>query len=75
MFTAERPAYMYARSPQLYRGLDELTYPFHDQTITVTHCGRICCKGQNVNLSQVFAGQNVGVTQVGEHIWLITFMA
>ena len=31
-------------------------------------------KGQKVNLSQVFAGQNVGVTQVGERIWLVTFM-
>ena len=49
-------------------------YPFHDQTITVTHCGRICFKTRKVNLSQVFAGQNVGVTQVGEHIWLVTFM-
>jgi putative transposase len=27
-----------------------------------------------VNLSQVFAGQNVGVTQVDERIWLVTFM-
>jgi putative transposase len=27
-----------------------------------------------VNLSQVFAGQNVGGTQVGERIWLVTFM-
>ena len=54
--------------------LEELTYPFHDQTVTVTHCGRICFKGQKVNLSQMFAGQNVGVTQVGEHIWLVTFM-
>ena len=26
------------------------------------------------NLTQVFAGQNVGVTQVGERIWLVTFM-
>ena len=50
------------------------TYPFHDQTITVTHCGRICFKGRKVNLSHVFAGQNVGVTQVGERIWLVTFM-
>src|SRR5207302_8383216 len=50
------------------------SYPFHDSTITVTHCGRICFKGQKVNLSQVFAGQNVGVTQVGERIWLVTFM-
>ncbi len=68
------PADVYARSVRLYRGLDELTYPFHDQTITVTHCGRICFKRQKVNLSQVFAGQNVGVTQVGERIWLVTFM-
>jgi putative transposase len=51
-----------------------LTYPFHDQTIAVTQCGRICFKGRKVNLSHVFAGQNVGVTQVGERIWLVTFM-
>jgi len=54
------PADVYARSPRVYRGLDELTYPFHDQTVTVTHCGRLCFKGRKVNLSQVFAGQNVG---------------
>jgi hypothetical protein len=30
--------------------------------------------GRKVNLSHVFAGQNVGVTQVGERIWLVTFM-
>jgi hypothetical protein len=29
-------------------------------------------KGRKVNLSHVFAGQNVGVTQVG--VWLVTFM-
>ena len=40
----------------------------------MTQCGRICFNGQKVNLSQVFAGQNVGVTQVGERIWLVTFM-
>jgi putative transposase len=68
------PGDLYARSPRVYRGLDELTYPFHDQTITVTHCGRICFNGRKVNLSHVFAGQNVGVTQVGERIWLVTFM-
>jgi putative transposase len=43
-------------------------------TITVTHCGRICFKRQKVNLSHAFAGQNVGVTQVGGRIWLVTFM-
>ena len=27
-----------------------------------------------INLSHVFTGQNVGVTQDGERIWLVTFM-
>jgi putative transposase len=57
------PADLYARSPRLYRGLQKLTYPFHDQTIMVTRCGRICFHGRKVNLSHVFAGQSVGVTQ------------
>jgi putative transposase len=68
------PADWYTRSARVYRGLEDLTYPFHDQTIAVTHCGRICFKGRKVNLSHVFAGQNVGITQVGERIWLVTFM-
>jgi putative transposase len=40
------PGDVYARSPRPYRGLEELSYPFHDQTITVTYCERICFKGQ-----------------------------
>jgi putative transposase len=68
------PADLYVRSARVYRGLEDLTYPFHDHTIAVTHCGRICFNGRKVNLSHVFAGQNVGVTQVSERIWLVTFM-
>ena len=30
------PADLYERSPRVYRGLNELTYPFHDQPIVVT---------------------------------------
>ena len=48
--------------------------PFHDWTATVTHCGRICYNRRKINLSQVFAGQNVGVKQVSDRIWLVTFM-
>ena len=68
------PADLYTRSAHLYRGLEDLSYPFADATFTVTHCGRICFHGRKINLSHVFAGQNVGVTQVGERIWLVTFM-
>ena len=39
------PAEVYERSPRIYRGLEEFTYPFHDATFTVTQCGRICLKG------------------------------
>ena len=49
-------------------------YPFHDKTVTVTTCGRICWGRQKINLSSVFAGQNVGVKQVSDQVWLVTFM-
>lgn len=68
------PADVYTRSEQPYRGLSELDYPLHDWATVVTTCGRICFKGRKVNLSQVFAGQQVGVRQTDEHIWLVTFM-
>ena len=68
------PAEHYTRSSQPYRGLDELDYPLHDWTATVTHCGRICYNRRKINLSQVFAGQRVGVKQVDDTIWLVSFM-
>ena len=30
--------------------------------------------GYKINLSLVFAGQNVGIKQVSDRIWLVTFM-
>ena len=68
------PAELYAPSTRPYRGLGELDYPFHDKTVTVTRCGRICFNGQKVNLSGVFAGQNVGIKEVSDKIWLVSFM-
>ena len=68
------PSELYQPSPRPYKGLGELSYPFHDRTITVTNCGRICIRSKKVNLSHVFAGQNVGVKEVGDKIWLVTFM-
>jgi putative transposase len=68
------PAELYKPSPRPYNGLSELEYPFHDRTITVTDCGRICIGRRKINLSQVFSGQNVGVREVSEKIWLVSFM-
>jgi hypothetical protein len=49
-------------------------YPFHERTITVTRCGRICVGTKKINLSQVFAGQNVGIKEDEDNIWLVSFM-
>ena len=68
------PAELYVPSDRPYRGLSELDYPLHDWASTVTTCGRICFRNRKVNLSQVFAGQQVGVCQADEHVWLVTFM-
>jgi putative transposase len=68
------PADIYTSSPRPYQGLAELDYPFHDWTATVTSCGRICYKRRKINLSTVFAGQKVGVKQVSDKIWLVSFM-
>lgn len=68
------PADFYEESPRPYQGLGELEYPFHDRSAIVTSCGRICFNRQKINLSTVFAGQKVGVKQVADNIWLVSFM-
>jgi len=57
-----------------YKGLGDLEYPFHDPTITVTRCGRICVGRRKINLSAVFAAQHVGIKEGSEKIWLVSFM-
>ena len=68
------PAERYKSSSRIYNGLPELDYPFHDKAATVTTCGRICFNRQKINLSQVFAGQTVGIKQTDDKIWLVSFM-
>ncbi len=68
------PSELYRPSPRFYQGIGELDYPFHDFTITVTACGRICIGTRKINLSTAFAGQNVGIRQVADKIWLVSFM-
>jgi putative transposase len=68
------PAERYSPSPRSHQGLSELEYPFYDRTLMVTSCGRICIRRRKINLSRVFAGQKVGIEEVSEKIWLVTFM-
>jgi putative transposase len=68
------PGELYKTSARPYQGLCDLEYPFHDRATIVTCCGRICFDGRKINLSQVFAGQTVGIREVSEKIWLVSFM-
>jgi len=68
------PAEIYTASRRLYRGLPEISYPLHDRDVVVTACGRICLHRKRVNLSHVFAGQRVGIKEVDEGIWIVSFM-
>jgi putative transposase len=43
-------------------------------TIAVANTRRDGYQGRKINISQGLGGQKVGVNQVGEHIWLVTFM-
>jgi transposase InsO family protein len=68
------PAQAYAASTRPYRGLPELDYPLHDRDVIVTCCGRICLHRKKINVSTVLAGQRLGIKEVDDGIWLVTFM-
>ena len=40
----------------------------------MTQCGRICLGRRKINLSVVFAGQSVGIREIADEIWLVSFM-
>ena len=69
-----RPADIYIPSSKPYFGLPELSYPLHDREALVTACGRICMHRKKINVSTVLAGQKLGIKEVDEGIWLVSFM-
>jgi transposase InsO family protein len=68
------PAELYTPSPRPYQGLPELAYPFHDRDVLVTACGRLCLHRKKINISTVLAGQRLGIKEVDQGIWLVSFM-
>jgi transposase InsO family protein len=68
------PVEVYTASPRPYNGIAEPHYPFHDRTVNVTSCGRLCLFRKKINLSTCLAGQAVGIKEVDNGIWLVSFM-
>jgi len=53
---------------------DRNLYPFHDKTVVVTSCGRLCLYRKKINLRTCLAGQAVGIKEVDDAIWLVSLM-
>jgi len=70
----KRPADLYTSSSKPYFGLPDLEYPLHDREYLVTACGRICMHRKKINISTVLAGQKLGLKEVDNGIWLVSFM-
>ena len=68
------PAEIYSASSRPYSGLSDLTYRLHDRDVLVTACGRICMHRKRINVSTVLAGQRLGIKEVDEGIWIVSFM-
>jgi transposase InsO family protein len=68
------PGEVYTPSAREFFHPEPPEYPFHDRTIQVTQCGRICIGRRKVNFSTVFAGQYVGIREIADEIWLVSFM-
>ena len=68
------PAELYSSSAAPIRAFRNSTIPFHDKTVMDTNCGRLCRYRKKINLSTCLAGQAVGVKEVDDGIWLVSFM-
>lgn len=68
------PGEVYTPSHKPYNGIGELEYPFHDREVLVTSCGRLCLHRKKINISTVLAGQKLGIKEVDDGIWLVSFM-
>lgn len=68
------PDDIYTPSARIYEPPEEPDYPFHDRTVRVTRCGRICIGKRKISLSQVFAGQILGLREVEDGVHLVSFL-
>ncbi len=68
------PAEVYSAAATRYRGLPELSSPLHHRDVLITACGRLCMHRKRISISHVLAGQRVGIKEVDEGIWLVSFM-
>lgn len=75
------PATVYQASARKYPDkLPEPEYPLHDDVLLVSRCGHVRLPGtrrhdRNVFLSTALAGQLVGIREINERSWLVSFLS
>jgi hypothetical protein len=62
------PGDLYTPSSRVHEPPCEAEYPFHDRTVRIIRCGRICIGKRKIKLSQVFAGQILGPREVDDQV-------
>jgi hypothetical protein len=68
------PGDLYTPSARAMSHQENLSTLIHDRTIRVTRCGRICIGSRKINFSVVFAGQLVGIREVDDQVWQVSFL-
>jgi transposase InsO family protein len=68
------PADFYRNSERKYRGLPELDYPLADDVLSVRQPGIVIfSKRARCYLTQALVGERVGIREIDDRRWLITF--
>jgi hypothetical protein len=52
----------------------KFAFSIFERTIRVTRCGRICLGNRKINLSTALAQQLVGIREVDDQVWQVSFM-
>ena len=68
------PSQVYEPSQRPYRGFPEINDPWHDRDVLVSTCGRISMKRKKIYISTSMVGQRLGIKEVDDGIWLVSFM-
>lgn len=64
----------YGRASSIYRPSSGGRGYERDRDTIVTNCCRICMHRKKVNISTVMAGQKLGLKEVDDGIWLVSFL-
>ncbi len=69
------PNEVYKPSIRKYKGLPDLHYPLHDDERVVNKRGYLILSGkQKIFISAILASQPVGLTELDDEVWKVTFM-